>query len=82
MTFTHDNADLSKTIKKFTYTNPQNFEIKYLDGSETHYFTANPDEKEKLLAKMEEQALERDANMSLENVILKNLFIQYILPSL
>lgn len=69
MTFTYDNADLSRTIKDF-YRDGMAYYVNYLDGSSSNYVCSSETEEERLKDLMVEQALDRQGMMKIRDVEL------------
>lgn len=67
MKFTYDEADKSQTISCYEVDGIK-YIIKYLDGTKDEFISYNPDEERKLQEKMIEQAIDRDAHISLEDL--------------
>lgn len=73
MTFTHDDADLSRVIRKYIREG-YNYHVEYLDNSIDNYVCYDECEELNIVNIMIEQALERQEKMSMESLAeVKNM---------
>lgn len=72
MNFTFDGADLSQTIKRI-YNENNEYGIEYLDGSYDEYTCNDQKELDRLFEIFIDQAKERDENINLKPLIIKNV---------
>lgn len=74
MTFSYPGADISKIIKYF-YVDGHNYNVYYMDGTESEYTCYNEQEKERLTKLMIDQAIQRQEVLSDMSNLKKQLYI-------